>query len=199
MAAFYEDQNEHIDSLLKPLSTLSAEGVQDAEDNAFRVKLAVNVSFGLNCILACLQLYAAISSGSLALFATMVDSVFDPVANLILWLAHRAAARAEERKWPLGGSRFETAGNIVFGHLMFAVNLILVVQSIREFVEHDGSDTAEFNLTSIIVVAVAFGVKLALFVLCFAIRKWSSQVQVLWEDHRNDLFTWVITCHAGNS
>jgi hypothetical protein len=26
---------------------------------------------------------------------------------------------------------------------------------------------------------------------CFAIRKSSSQVQVLWEDHRNDLLTWV--------
>lgn len=151
--------------------------------------MAVNISFGCNCILAILQLYAAISSGSLALFATMVDSVFDPLANLVLWLAHRAASRAEERKWPLGGSRFETAGNIVFGHIMVAVNLILVVQSIQEFVKYDGSETSEFNLTSIIVVCCVFGVKFALFIFCFAIRKWSSQVQVLWEDHRNDLFT----------
>jgi hypothetical protein len=180
VAAFYADQNERIDTLLKPLSTLSAEGAQEATDNAFRVKLAVNLSFGCNCILAVLQLYAAITSGSLALFATMVDSVFDPVANLILWLAHRAANRAEERKWPLGGSRFETAGNIVFAQLMAAVNLVLIVQSIREFVEHDGSDLDSFNLTSVIVVGVAFGVKLALFTMCFAIRRWSSQVQVLW-------------------
>jgi len=27
-----------------------------------------------------------------------------------------------------------------------------------------------------------------LFLYCFAVRKNSSQVQVLWEDHRNDLF-----------
>jgi len=27
-----------------------------------------------------------------------------------------------------------------------------------------------------------------LFLYCFTIRKHSSQVQVLWEDHRNDLF-----------
>lgn len=119
----------------------------------------------------------------------MVDSVFDPFANLMLWLAHRAANKAEERKWPLGGSRFETAGNIVFAQLMAAVNLVIIVQSIREFVEHDGSQVDAFNLTSVIVVAVAFTIKLGLFVMCFAIRKWSTQVQVLWEDHRNDLFT----------
>lgn len=60
--------------MLKPLSTLSAEGEQDARDNALKVKLAINISFGANIVLAVLQLYAAISSGSLALFATMIDS-----------------------------------------------------------------------------------------------------------------------------
>ena len=32
------------------------------------------------------------------------------------------------------------------------------------------------------------GVKFLLFLYCFAARKGSSQVQMLWEDHRNDLF-----------
>ena len=35
------------------------------------------------------------------------------------------------------------------------------------------------------------GVKFALFSYCYAIKGASSQVQVLWEDHRNDLFTYV--------
>lgn len=35
----------------------------------------------------------------------------------------------------------------------------------------------------------ALVIKFILFVYCFSIRKQSSQVQVLWEDHRNDL--WV--------
>jgi len=41
---------------------------------ALKVKLAVNISFFANCCLAVLQLYAAISSGSLSLFATCADS-----------------------------------------------------------------------------------------------------------------------------
>jgi hypothetical protein len=74
IAKFYMAQNEQISDLLKPLSTLSAEGEQDARDSALSVKLAVNISFGCNCALAVLQLYAAIASGSLALFATCVDA-----------------------------------------------------------------------------------------------------------------------------
>jgi len=31
-------------------------------------------------------------------------------------------------------------------------------------------------------------VKALLFLYCFSLRKMSSQVNVLWEDHRNDLF-----------
>jgi hypothetical protein len=32
------------------------------------------------------------------------------------------------------------------------------------------------------------GVKILLFFYCYALRKQSSQVEVLWEDHRNDLW-----------
>lgn len=32
------------------------------------------------------------------------------------------------------------------------------------------------------------GVKFVLFLYCFTLRSKSSQVHVLWEDHRNDLF-----------
>ncbi len=41
---------------------------------ALKVKLAVNISFGANILLAILQLYAAISSLSLALFASSIDA-----------------------------------------------------------------------------------------------------------------------------
>nr|KIR47386.1 cation diffusion facilitator 1 [Cryptococcus bacillisporus CA1280] len=189
LASFYESQNEHINDLLKPMSAHSAEAAQDAENNALKMKIAVNASLVANTALAILQLYAAISSMSLALFASCIDAV-DPFANLILWLAHRRSDRANENKWPVRGSRFETSdGNIIYGSIMGGVNVILVVESIQEFVTHTGDDLNKFHLASIVSVAVAFGVKFCLFLYCLAIRKSSSQVQVLWEDHRNDLLT----------
>ncbi|KAK4684780.1 hypothetical protein P7C73_g5386, partial [Tremellales sp. Uapishka_1] len=163
IAQYYEEQNDHINDLLKPLAAHHQDAAQEAEDNAWRVKVAVNLSFAANICLAILQLYAAISSLSLALFASALDA-----ANLL---------------------DLALVGNIVYGSAMGGVNVILIVESIQEFITHSGSDTKTFHLIPIIVVGVAFCTKLALFLYCFAIRKSSSQVQVLWEDHRNDLLT----------
>jgi hypothetical protein len=74
VASFYEGQNNLIGNLLKPLSAHTAEGLEEEAAMALKVKIAINVSFVCNILLAILQLYAAISSRSLALFASCVDS-----------------------------------------------------------------------------------------------------------------------------
>ncbi|TYJ57936.1 hypothetical protein B9479_001291 [Cryptococcus floricola] len=107
IANFYEGQNERINGMLKPLSAHTADAKQSAADNALKVKIAINVSFAMNICLAIIQLYAAVSSLSLAMFASCIDAV-DPFANLILWFAHRRADKTDENKWPVRGSRFET-------------------------------------------------------------------------------------------
>lgn len=101
----------------------------------------------------------------------------------------------------MGGSRFETIGNIVYAFIMMAVNLILIVEAIKQFATHGGEDTKEFHLVPLICVCIAWGVKFLLFLYCFAIRSASSQVQVLWEDHRNDLFAngFAILSNAGGA
>lgn len=45
-----------------------------------QVKILIYANIVANFVLAGLQLYAAISSLSLSLFATAADSVFDPVS-----------------------------------------------------------------------------------------------------------------------
>lgn len=45
----------------------------------------------------------------------------------------------------------------VYAFIMAAVNLILIVQSIQEFITHKGDDVNKFHLPSIIAVGVAFG------------------------------------------
>jgi divalent metal cation (Fe/Co/Zn/Cd) transporter len=64
------------------------------------VKIAVRGSFICNVILAILQTYGATSSLSYSLFATMADSIFDPFSNVTLWLAHHAANKIDDRKYP---------------------------------------------------------------------------------------------------
>jgi hypothetical protein len=97
---------------------------------------------------------------------------------------------------------------------MGTVNLIVVIESVRTVISKQGDELREFHLPSIIAVAVALGepqppfdqqeshqlpaVKLSLFIYSFSIRKQSSQVQVLWEDHRNDVIVNAFGTHSAS-
>lgn len=185
---FYESQNEQIQRLLKPVD----EHVREARDihtsNHLRFQIAVYGSFIANIILAALQVYGAIASGSLSLFTTMADAIFDPLSNVTLILSNKAVQKVDARKFPAGKARIETAGNIVFCFIMTAVSFILIAFSIQELARGSVEETKDFHLPSVIAVTVAFCTKLALFLYCWALRNQYSQVRILWEDHRNDLF-----------
>lgn len=185
---FYETQNENIERLLKPVDDHRRAAKEEGDANQLKYKIAVVGSFAANVILAVLQLYAAISSGSLSIFTTMADSLFDPLSNVTLILCHRAVARVDARKFPSGKARIETAGNLSFCALMITVSVVIIVESIRNIAEHSGADTNDFHLPSIIAVSIAFLTKFSLFLYCWALRNKYSQVRILWEDHRNDLF-----------
>lgn len=184
---YYQAQNEQIEQLLKPVDEHVRLAKEEQSSEALQFQIAVKGSFAANIILAILQLYAASSSGSLSLFTTMADSIFDPMSNLTLILCARAVKRVDPRRFPSGKSRIETAGNIAFCFLMIAVSLILIVESIRTLAEGSDEKTGDFHLPSVIAVAIAFCTKLSLFIYCFALRNKYSQVRILWEDHRNDL------------
>ncbi|TRM63040.1 cation efflux family-domain-containing protein [Schizophyllum amplum] len=192
IADYQRRQNDLIDSLLMPMEAHSEQARQAEEANRLPVRIAIYASLGSNIVLSGLQLYAAITSGSLSFLATAIDSVFDPASNFVLDWLHRKSEKLDLNKWPVGGSRLETTGNIVYGerlvHVMAAVNLVVVTEAARTIITHKGDDLNDFYLPSVIAVSVALGVKIMLFLYCFTIRQHSSQVQVLWEDHRNDLF-----------
>lgn len=187
LQGFYENQNEAIQRMLKTVD----EHVQSAKDvgdrNQFGYRVAIYGSFAANVILSVLQIYGALSSGSLSLFTTMADAIFDPLSNLTLLLCNHAVRRVDPNKFPAGKARIETAGNICFCFLMTSVSFILIAFSVRELAGGD-SEAETFHVPSIVAVSVAFAVKLALFLYCFALRNQVSQVRILWEDHRNDLF-----------
>ncbi|EOA85465.1 uncharacterized protein SETTUDRAFT_179893 [Exserohilum turcica Et28A] len=185
---FYAAQNENIERLLKPVDDHRRAAKEEDHANHLKYKIAVIGSFVANIMLAVLQLYAAIASKSLSLFTTMADSLFDPLSNLTLIMCNRAVARVDARKFPSGKARIETAGNLCFCALMITVSVVIIVESIRTVAEHSGPDKNDFFLPSVIAVSVAFATKFSLFLYCWALRNKYSQVRILWEDHRNDLF-----------
>ena len=67
---FYQSQNQSIQQLLKPVEEHRREAKDEKGDTRVRYLIAVRGSFAANIILAVLQIYGALSSGSLSLFAS---------------------------------------------------------------------------------------------------------------------------------
>jgi len=86
-----------------------------------------------------------------------------------------------------GGARLQSIANICYSFLMITVNVILIVESIRSLVEGSTDETNKLHIPSLVAVGVALLTKFSLFCFCWTIKNSSSQVQILWEDHRNDL------------
>ncbi|KAL2262740.1 hypothetical protein VTK26DRAFT_225 [Humicola hyalothermophila] len=190
LEGFYQAQNETIERLLKSVDEHRAAARQEHGEEHLKFKIAVWGSFVANIVLAVLQLYAAISSGSLSLFTTMADAVFDPLSNLTLILSSRAVRRVDPSRFPSGKARLETVGNIVFCFLMTTVSVVIIAFAARELSEHGRvgeDDLKRFHLPSVVSVCAAFATKLSLFLYTWSIRNKYSQVRILWEDHRNDL------------
>lgn len=204
LQSFYETQNENIERWLKPVDEHVRDAKREEGENQLKYQIAIHGSFIANLVLAALQIYGAVSSGSLSLFTTMADAIFDPLSNITLMICNRAVRKVDARRFPSGKARIETAGNIVFCFMMTAVSFLIIVLSIIELTSGNytpwtcatttssngptrtAKPTKDFHLISSIVVGIALATKISLFAYCWTLRNLYSQIRILWEDHRND-------------
>ncbi|ETS78356.1 hypothetical protein PFICI_10418 [Pestalotiopsis fici W106-1] len=185
LKAFYTKQNELIDQFL---GADDEERLAVEEDTriAPRIKFAVNASFAVNFCLFAIQLYAAVSTGSLSLFATAADAFMDLVSSFVMLITSRLASRASVYKYPVGRTRIETIGIILFCALMTTVAIQLIVESGRTLGAGESTDAEELHIIPIVFVAVAIFAKGSLMLYCLAYRKYPT-VHVFFIDHRNDI------------
>lgn len=126
MKKFYTRQNALIDQFLQSGDEERLAALDHLE-NGPKVRFAVNASFVVNFCLFVIQLYAAISTGSLSLFATAADAFMDLVSSVVMLVTSRMAARPSVYKYPVGRTRIETIGIIMFCCLMTTVAIQLIV------------------------------------------------------------------------
>ncbi|KAK5651355.1 hypothetical protein OQA88_12588 [Cercophora sp. LCS_1] len=186
---FYDVQNTMIERLLRTVSEHQSLAHNEKASEAMHVKIAVYSSLGANIVLSGVQLFAAVSSGSLSLFTTMADAIFDPLSNIMLIAANRATRKVDPNRFPSGRARLETVGNIVFCFLMMAVSFIIIAFSVRDIADRAGeSGVNGFHPPALIAASTSLATKVALFAYCFTLRNRYSQVRIVWQDHRNDIF-----------
>ncbi|OAQ74177.1 cation efflux family protein [Pochonia chlamydosporia 170] len=184
LKSFYTKQNDLIDEYL---------GVEEEEQLASdeeirmrpRIRFAVYASFTANLCLFIIQMYAAISTGSLALFATAADAFMDLVSSCVMLITSKLARRPSIYKFPVGRTRIEPVGIIVFCALMATVAVQLLIESARHLADGE-RESSPLQPIPLSLVGVAILMKSSLMVYCFFYRRFPS-VHVFFIDHRNDI------------
>ncbi|KAJ5363205.1 Cation efflux protein [Penicillium brevicompactum] len=184
ISGFYKQQNEMIEGFLSSgdEERLKAE---DEAQNGGKVKLAVRASFAVNFCLFIIQLYAAVSTGSLALFATAADAFMDLVSSIVMLVTSRMSSRPKPYKYPVGRRRVETMGVIMFCALMTIVAVELIIESAKSLAAGE-TESKQLALVPLICVGVAIFSKFVMFLYCFGLRRYPA-AHVFYIDHRNDL------------
>ncbi|KAK5652774.1 hypothetical protein OQA88_9630 [Cercophora sp. LCS_1] len=181
---YYTKQNQLIDQFL---GAEDEEAVAIEEDARYapKIKFAVTASFCVNLFLFVIQMYAAVSTGSLSLFATAADAFMDLVSSFVMLVTSRLAARPSVYKYPVGRKRIETLGIILFCALMTTVAVQLLIESARHL--GGGPDESEpLKIIPLVFVGVAIFAKGGLMFYCFFYRRFPS-VHIFFVDHRNDI------------
>ncbi|KUJ16961.1 uncharacterized protein LY89DRAFT_646023 [Mollisia scopiformis] len=181
---YYNRQNALIDSYLGSADEEALEH-EDALKNGGKVKFAIYGSSTVNFFLFIIQLYAAVSTGSLSLFGTAADAFMDLVSSIVMLITSRLASKPNIKKFPVGRKRVETVGIILFCALMTTVAVELIVESARSLGDGPRNDDS-LKIIPLIFVGIAIFSKGCMFIYCFLLRRYPAAA-IFMQDHRNDI------------
>ncbi|KAF9955016.1 hypothetical protein BGZ72_004102 [Mortierella alpina] len=151
------------------------------------VQLAINVSFLANICLVIIKIWTVLLSDSLAVLASMIDSLMDLLSGAIIWYSARLRSNTSDgHRYPVGKARMEPLGIIVFAAVMVTSFMQVLVQAFERLV--NGSEEPPVDLSLIILGLLALNIliKAALWLWCRTMKD-SSSVLALAQDHLNDV------------
>jgi len=157
--------------------------------------LLTSLSMFANVCLFFFKLYISITSRSLAVMASAVDSFLDLVSQTIIYFALKGSRIVDEEKYPVGRNRLEPIGIIVCASLMGIAALQLVWEGASKLLRGTlgGEDPAKLipntDEWTVYLLGSAIIIKLILFILCRSAKNESDSMMVLSEDHRNDVLS----------
>lgn len=188
---FYQQQNKTIDMrgraddrlLQLPDSPLNVDDDIDTREPLI-VRAAVTVSFCVNIVLFILIVSNYVSSKSLTVLASAIDSALDLFSGAILYFTQRMINKKDKEKYPVGKMRHEDLGIIVFASVMATASLQVIFASAQSL--SSGDSPATIDSLTFIIIGIVLVSKLSLLAWCFLLRKQSSSCAALAQDHLND-------------
>ncbi|KAM5586856.1 metal tolerance protein 10-like [Rosa sericea] len=151
-------------------------------------RIAIYASNAANLVLFLAKVYASLQSRSLAVIASTLDSLLDLLSGFILWFTASAMRKPNQYRYPIGKTRMQPVGIVVFASVMATLGLQILFESGRQLVmktQPDKDPEKEKWMIGIMVSVTV--VKIVLTVYC---RRFKNEiVRAYAQDHLFDVIT----------
>lgn len=154
---------------------------------AWLIHLAINLSFVANIVLFLTKAFLAFFTGSIAILASAFESFLDILSNGIIFFTIRVIRQKNIYTYPVGKSRMEPLGIVVFSVVITTSFIQVLVSSVKQLTEENRQvqhvDLGPISLGLLLANIVIKGI---LWFWCITV-KGSSSVRALAQDHENDV------------
>ncbi|KAI9271392.1 hypothetical protein BY458DRAFT_509345 [Sporodiniella umbellata] len=150
------------------------------------IHLAINLSFFANVALFLTKIILAWFSGSMALLASAFESFLDIVSNAIIFFTVRIIRQKDYYSYPVGKSRMEPLGIVVFAVIITTSFSQVLLTSIQKLTNGTVPEEIDLSTKAVVILAINVVIKGILWIWCKSI-KGSSSVEALAYDHENDV------------
>jgi len=160
--------------------------VEGGKANTF-VDIGIKASFIGNVFLFCVKITAALTTGSMTVIASCIESMLDILALFIIFFTSCMVTHQPEKSFPGGKTKFEPISLVVFATFMCTSALQLIVFSIQNLLNGPPKEPAEPHEWFVgVILALTVALKLVLYGYCSVFARESDSVKSLRDDHRND-------------
>lgn len=149
---------------------------------------AINVNVLANIVLLAAKGFAALSSNSLSLIASLLDSALDLLCTGIVWTTNRLVSwrvDALQKRFPVGRRRLEPIGILVFSVIMVISFAQILQESVQKLLPNGDHSIASLPAAAIGAMGGTVVLKGIIGVCCYRIK--TTQVQALVQDCKTDV------------
>lgn len=150
---------------------------------------AINVNVVANILLLAAKGFAALSSSSLSLIASLLDSALDLLCTAIVWTTNRLVSwRLDtlKQRFPVGRRRLEPIGILVFSVIMIISFAQILQESVQKLMPKGDHSIATLPWAAIGAMGGTVIVKGIIGLCCIKIK--TTQVQALVQDCKTDVY-----------
>lgn len=135
-------------------------GPSQINDNRDKVIVRTSVvGILVNVLLAAFKAVIGIMSNSIAVLLDAVNNLSDALSSIITIVGTKLAGKLPDKKHPLGYGRIEYLSAMIVSGIVLYAGITAAVESVKKIIE---PQTPQYSTTSLIIIAVAVLVKIAL-------------------------------------